>query len=269
MATIPYINPQGLDPYPIESTLASGMMDPAKAGIASVLMAGYQAARQGNANQYGQSVNQAQNLYGQTAAMENRDKSIGHLITLLKNAGENPGMLQAAMGNNLLSPLMQGNSESYNGLNTSSVQAHLAKIAQQYGSGAKSLVEAGYTPSLAYSQGVTGDAGMQQGPPLSMRLAAINAAQAKVPKISWRVDSPDGSGPSATVPLPVNQDPTDTLKAVTGYQRAHNENTITNRLREIEAATSKKFLDELIAKNKGNRAAAIDEAITRNIIPRR
>lgn len=258
MAQVPYINPQGLDPYPIESVLAQGMMDPAKAGVAAALMAGYNAERGGNARSYLQSVQQAQQLSGQQAAMSGQEKMVGHLINLLKNASDQPGMLEAAAGNNLLSPMMQGNPDAYGGLINSIARSHGAKIMQQTGAGAENLQQAGYAPGVDLIRQLLGSQSIQAVAPLAMRTAA--AGGASVPKVNMSYPSDHPGGPTGTFSIREGQDPTPYQNMIRQMQGNAGESNVTRQLATLERRYGSSYVQQLLKSNRGNREAAISEA---------
>jgi hypothetical protein len=146
MAQLPIESWQANSPFPIESTLAQGMMDPAKAGVAAALMAGYQSMRQGNSEQYRQDVAGNRALMAQQIQTEARNKAIVNAINAMKIAAENPGALQAMQSNPLLANTLSGDANAYSNMAQILMRNNQIQNLQRAGSGASGLSSAGFRP---------------------------------------------------------------------------------------------------------------------------
>jgi hypothetical protein len=173
MAQFPIEQPQGFSPFPIESVLAQGMMDPAKSGVAAALMAGYQGMRQGNQAQYSQHVAANQALAAQQLQIEARNKAIANVLAAMKQSEGTPGTFQALQSNPLFAGMFEGNPQAYQAMIQSIARNAAAQNMQRAGAGANHLVDAGFAPSVDTMSDVTG-VPLTKAVPLSLQRAAMS-----------------------------------------------------------------------------------------------
>lgn len=171
MVSLPIEQPQGFSPYPIESILAQGMMDPAKSGVAAALMAGYQGMRQGNQAQYSQDVAVNRALVAQQMQAQARAKAIESVLAAMKQSSDTPGMFQALQSNPLFAGMFEGNPQAYQAMIGAIARNNIAQNMQRAGSGANNLVDAGFVPSASTMSEVIG-VPLSQSTPLSLQRAA-------------------------------------------------------------------------------------------------
>jgi len=184
-----------VDPYPIESTLAQGMMDPRSSGVATALMPMYLAQRASQTSNYMDQIGQQRQLAQQQLQATMAD-NIARALTEGYKSGST-GLLAAnpLLGGTLFAGMDPATRDYY--INQANL-AHQGEMLKTTGEGVNQLSMAGLEVSPQTASTLTGGVPMTQGTPRDIAVANIKAAAtlgaAAMPRVAYEVNDPEGLG---------------------------------------------------------------------------
>jgi len=222
MASFAYTAPNAgaYDPYRIEDTLAQGMLDPARSGMALTLMNSYRAQRQGQQADYNNALSNINQMQYEANLASQQDDMRKRIIDALGIA-KNPGGAAAIASNPGLGPLLAGT--DLGPMATAADAGAAAENFSRYGTGAQGLVNAGIEPNLPDIASRINMPVNRVDPPMvraasvnaAGRLAAANAsAGGKGPKMQVKYDPITGNAEVSLNGLPLGSNVKQALSSI-------------------------------------------------------